>query len=48
MNVVIKTIYNIDKWIRPYAYNHVPTLEKNQKKKKSINQLPKAKRKDLF
>lgn len=45
MNVVIKTIYNIDKWIRPYAYNHVPTLEKKPVKKEVNIAVAKGKKK---
>ncbi|WP_394524211.1 hypothetical protein ACF0HT_13530 (plasmid) [Staphylococcus xylosus] len=46
MNVVLKTVYNIDKWIRPYAYIHEGKIEKAtvKSKPKKVNNKGKKKR----
>lgn len=43
MNVVLKTAYNIDKWIRPYAYIHEDKVEKTIVKSKSQKVVEKGK-----
>lgn len=45
MNVVIKTAYNIDKWIRPHAYVHEGKIEKAPVKSKSSKVEVKGKKK---
>lgn len=45
MNVVLKTAYNIDKWIRPYAYIHEDKVAKTTVKSKPQKVVKKGKRK---
>ena len=48
MNVVLKTAYNIDKWIRPYAYIHEGKTEKTTVKSKPKKVYTKGKKKTVY